>query len=65
MKDISADDVVKQIDEFFQQTPPDVRERVSYIAEGHRVSFSISPPLNIEGQIAPFKDLIGRIQDEL
>jgi hypothetical protein len=42
-----------------------VKERVSYVAEGHTVKFGLSPPLNIEGHIDPFKDMIGKIQDEL
>ena len=61
IKEGSPDDIVKQLDEFFTNTPPDIKERVSYVSEGNRVSFSMSPPLNIEGHIDPFKDMIGKI----
>lgn len=61
IKDISVDDAIKQLDEMFSSAPLDLKERLSYVIDGHRISVTVTPPVNFDEQIAPFKELMMKV----
>jgi hypothetical protein len=66
IKDGTVDEVIKQIDTLIADFPEEFKSVFSYAGEGHnKLSLALCPPLNVDEHIEPFKDVMGKVQEEL
>jgi hypothetical protein len=61
VKDSTSDEIIKKIDSMLTKLPDFLRFRLSYVANGHRVSVAFSPATNIDEHLESFKDVIGKV----
>jgi hypothetical protein len=58
--------VTKQLETLLADLHEEVKSRLSYCGDGHnKLSIALCPPVNFDEHIEPFKDVMGKVQEEL